>query len=44
VQHNGGELIINTPNAALGLIYAGLNEENQVVVPSDKIGWWLMEI
>ena len=43
-QHNGGELIVTTPNASLGLIYAGLNEEGQVVVPSDKTGWWLMEI
>lgn len=44
LQHNGGELIINTPNAALGLIYAGLDWENQVVVPNEKTGWWLMEI
>ena len=43
-QHNGGELIINTPNAAFGLIYAGLDYESNLVVPSDKIGWWLMEI
>ena len=44
LQHNGGELIVNTPNAAFGLIYAGLDFESNLVVPSDKIGWWLMEI
>ena len=45
-NHNGGELIVTTPNAALGLVYAGaLNNNGQSSgVPSSAQGWWLMEI
>ena len=45
-NHNGGELIVTTPNAALGLVYAGaLNNNGQSSgVPSSVQGWWLMEI
>ena len=37
---SGGELIINTPNAAFGLVYCGAESG----APSNRIGWWLMEI
>lgn len=37
---SGGELIINTPNAAFGLVYCGPESG----APSNRIGWWLMEI
>jgi hypothetical protein len=37
---NGGEMIVNTPNAAFGLVYCG--SESQA--PSIYRGWWLMEI
>ena len=37
--YNGGELVVNTPNAAFGLIYCG-----DANAPSNKQGWWLMEI
>lgn len=45
-NHNGGELIVTTPNAAFGLIYAGSTLYNGAAsgIPSDKQGWWLMEI
>jgi len=39
VAYDGGELIINTPNAAFGLIYNG-----EVNSPPERQGWWLMEI
>jgi hypothetical protein len=39
VYTGGGEMIVNTPNAAFGLIYCGGND-----VPSIYRSWWLMEI
>jgi len=36
---DGGELIINTPNAAFGLVYNG-----ETSAPPQAQGWWLMEI
>ena len=45
-QHNGGELVVTTPNAAFGLVYAGPinNDGGASNVPSTAVGWWLMEI
>jgi hypothetical protein len=40
----GGELIINTPNAAFGLIYLGATDGGGSSVPNVARGWWLMEI
>ena len=37
--YNGGELVVNTPNAAFGLVYCG--DPN---APTNLQGWWLMEI
>ena len=39
-----GQLIINTPNAAFGLIYTGLTDSAGNSVPSDIQGWWITEI
>jgi hypothetical protein len=46
INHNGGELIVTTPNAAFGLIYAGpLNSDGSASgVPTAMQGWWLTEI
>jgi hypothetical protein len=40
----GGELIVNTPNAAFGLVYVGSTDGDQIPIPSTYRGWWLMEI
>jgi len=40
----GGELIVNTPNAAFGLIYSGDTDGDGSGIPSDQQGWYLMEI
>jgi len=44
--YDGGELVVTTPNAAFGLVYAGPFLSNGAAsgVPSDRQGWWLMEI
>jgi len=42
--YSGGELIINTPNAAFGLIYSGTVDGSGNGIPSSYRGWWLMEI
>jgi hypothetical protein len=44
--HGGGELVVQTPNAGLGLIYAGpINYDGtQTNIPPVQQGWWLMEI
>jgi hypothetical protein len=42
--YSGGELIINTPNAAFGLIYAGATDGDGNSIPSSNRGWHLMEI
>ena len=44
--YDGGELIVTTPNAAFGLVYAGatLNSGQPSGIPSNLQGWWLMEI
>ena len=41
----GGELIINTPNAAFGLMYVGdVDSSGVTTIPSDNRGWWLVEV
>ena len=41
---SGGELIINTPNCAFGLIYVGTTDAAGNSIPSASRGWKLMEI
>ena len=44
--HNGGELVVQTPHAAFGLVYAGaLNPDgSSSTVPSAQTGWYLMDV
>ena len=44
--YDGGELIVTTPNAGFGLIYAGslLSDGSASGIPSSLQGWWLVEI
>jgi hypothetical protein len=48
VAWDSGELIIQTRNAALGLIYVGASDApgdpNAVEIPTDLRGWWLVEL
>ena len=40
-----GELVVQTPNAAFGLIYLGSTDSNQQTgIPTSVQGWWLMEV
>jgi hypothetical protein len=41
---NGGELVVNTPNAAFGLIYVGDSDSQGNAIASEQQGWFLMEI
>ncbi len=43
---SGGELVVQTPNAALGLVFIGsVNYDGTTTgAPSSQQGWWLMEI
>ena len=44
---NGGELVVQTPNAGFGLVYLGdtyPDSNNQTGAPASQKGWWLMEI
>ena len=41
---SGGELVINTPNAALGLIYLGAEDGDGTSIPGSNRGWFLTEI
>jgi hypothetical protein len=43
-NYGAGELVVNTPNAAFGLIYAGDTDSDGNGIASDQQGWWLMEI
>jgi len=45
-SYNGGELIVQTPNAALGLIFIGATnyDGTSTGAPTTQQGWWLMEI
>lgn len=44
--HNGGELVVQTPNAAFGLVYAGSVNPHGTgsAVPSGLAGWYLIEV
>ena len=45
--HNGGELVIQTPRASFGLVYAGpVTPDGGTVdaAPSSVVGWYLMDI
>jgi len=44
--YNGGELIVQTPNAALGLVFVGSTnyDGTSTGAPTTQQGWWLMEI
>ena len=44
--YNGGELIVQTPYAAFGLVYAGAVDPdgNSSNVPSALTGWYLMDV
>jgi hypothetical protein len=39
-----GQLIVQTPNAAFGLLYVGDSDANNIQIPEENRGWWLMEI
>jgi hypothetical protein len=44
-EYTGGELVIQTPNAALGLVYLGTQDfKGSTTGAGDFSGWWLMEI
>ena len=41
----GGELVVQTPNASFGLVYAGISAPGgQPGVPSSLAGWYLMDV
>jgi len=40
-----GQLLVNTPNAAFGLLFVGEYDSDGVTaIPSDNRGWWLTEV
>lgn len=45
-NYNGGELVIQTPNAGLGLVYLGEYNYDGTSTnsPASQRGWWLVEI
>jgi hypothetical protein len=43
--YNGGEMVVQTPYAAFGLVYAGTSTpEGNSAVPSSIAGWYLIEV
>jgi hypothetical protein len=45
VGFNGGELVVQTPYAAFGLVYAGASTpDGNPGVPSSLTGWYLMDV
>ena len=46
INYDGGELVVQTPHAAFGLIYLGSTnfDGTSTGAPSTTQGWWLMEI
>jgi hypothetical protein len=42
--YDGGELIVNTPNCAFGLLYVGTSDGDNSTISSAYRGWWLTEI
>ena len=43
-NYGGGELLVNTPNAAFGLIYVGNRDTEDNGIAGEQQGWYLMEI
>lgn len=43
-EYGSGELVVNTPNAAFGLIYVGDVDGDNVGIAGEQQGWYLMEI
>ena len=41
---DSGELLVNTPNAAFGLVYIGSQDGAGAAIDSAQQGWWIMEI
>ena len=44
VAHNGGELIVNTPNVGLGLVYVGSTDAAGTSISSGDQGWRIVEV
>ena len=46
INYNGGELVVQTPHAGLGLIYLGAQnyDNTSTGAPATTQGWWLVEI
>ncbi|QPB08097.1 virion structural protein [Synechococcus phage S-H9-1] len=42
--HTGGELIINTPNVGLGLVYIGSTDADGTSIGSQDQGWRIVEV
>ena len=43
--HSGGELVVQTPNAAFALVYAGTSTaDGNPGAPASKAGWYLIEV
>ena len=44
-SHTGGELVVQTPNASFGLVYAGTStSDGNPGAPASKAGWYLIEV
>ena len=45
LTHDGGELVVQTPNAAFGLVYAGTSDaDGGPGANPNKAGWYLMDV
>jgi hypothetical protein len=44
VAHTGGELIVNTPNVGLGLVYVGSTDADGTSIGSSDQGWRIVEV
>ena len=45
LTHNGGELVVQTPNASFGLVYAGTSDvDGGPGVNPNREGWYLMDV
>jgi len=44
-NHNGGELVVQTPNAAFGLVFGGtVDSDGDGGVNPNRVGWYLMDV
>ena len=44
-QHNGGEMVVQTPYAGFALVYVGNNTpDGGTAAPISKTGWYLIEV